>query len=422
MTFTQNVLLALWATVTILSIPTFAEDEGKNEEEKRWKDLFNKKDLGGWFTPFDWGEFKIIDEEIHLKANRKFFLLTERQFADFIFEGEIFMPDEESNSGFMFRCAAEGNLCWGYQAEVDPSDRNWSGGLYDEGRRGWLNPNQKDPKSAEAFVAQGSPFKLGDWNRYRIHAEGTRLRIWINDVLTTDYSDPMDSQGYIGIQHHGEKGKVYRFRNLRIKELNKALGEVVDLFDGKTLNGFTAADGKEPGGGWVVEGDTIHLKEPGKGGALVAPGEWENFELTFQWKIAEGGRGALTYRAVKSGDTYVGPAFAMLDREKNKKEAGDKRRRSGAMLGVVDVHDKAEVKKAGQFNSAKIVAYRGRLSHAMNDKRAVHVTTHSAEWKGDLELSVYERQEGFGMKTGRIVMMDMDAPVWIKNLKIRVLR
>jgi len=38
-------------------------------------------------------------------------------------------------------------------------------------------------------------------------------------VVTTDIEDDADAEGVIGIQHHGEKGQTYKFRNLRIKEL-----------------------------------------------------------------------------------------------------------------------------------------------------------------------------------------------------------
>ncbi len=62
-------------------------------------------------------------------------------------------------------------------------------------------------------------FANGQWNKYRIEAAGDRLRIWVNGVLTTDFRDKEDASGYIALQHHGEAGKIYRFRNVRIKPL-----------------------------------------------------------------------------------------------------------------------------------------------------------------------------------------------------------
>jgi len=188
---------------------------------QEWEKLFDGEKLDGWRNPYDHGETKVVDGEIHLVADKKFFLVTEEKYSDFIFEAEVKLPEGKSNSGFMFRCHVEPNKVWGYQAEVDPSDRAWSGGLYDEGRRKWLYPQKpNDSPSGDAFreKTEGA-FKRYGWNKYRIHAEGNRLRIYVNGVLCTDYNDDVDDEGYIGLQHHGEDGQVYKFRNIRIKEL-----------------------------------------------------------------------------------------------------------------------------------------------------------------------------------------------------------
>jgi len=185
-----------------------------------WQNLFDGKTLAGWVNPYEWGKAWVEDGEIRLQADKKFFLATEKPYRDFIFEAQIKMPEGKSNSGFMFRCHQRLNRVYGYQAEVDPSDRQWSGGLYDEGRRGWLHPRSDDAESGKAFVAATKgAFKRDDWNTYRIHCVGDSLRIYLNGVLTTDYIDATDRQGYLAIQHHGEQGKVYRFRNLRVREL-----------------------------------------------------------------------------------------------------------------------------------------------------------------------------------------------------------
>jgi len=196
--------------------------------EEGWTPLFDGQSLTGWTNPYDWGKAWTEDGQILLQADKKFFLVTEKQYRDFIFEGEVKMPEGESNSGFMFRCHVQPNKVFGYQAEVDPSDRQWSGGLYDEGRRGWLHPKQDDADSAKDFVqwTKGA-FSRHGWNRYRIHCVGPSIRVYLNDVLTTDYVDTVDREGYLAVQHHGEKGQIYRFRNLRIRELtaSKALAE-----------------------------------------------------------------------------------------------------------------------------------------------------------------------------------------------------
>ncbi len=197
-----------------------------------WFDLFNGKDTTGWKNPFDHGQVKVVDSEIHLISDNMFYLVTEREFGNFIFEGEVKLPEGEANSGFMFRCHVEPNNVFGYQAEVDGSERRWSGGLYDEGRRQWLWPSQSGrtteqkylayEKESKAFFAKpeiAGAIKRHDWNLYRITCQGDTIKIEVNDVLITDIHDDLDARGPLGIQHHGEKGKTYKFRNLRIREL-----------------------------------------------------------------------------------------------------------------------------------------------------------------------------------------------------------
>ena len=178
------------------------------------KALFDGKTLDGWHNPYKWGEAWVEDGAIALKANKKFFLVTDKKYSDFTFEAELMLPPTgKSNSGIMFRCHASKNKVFGYQAECDPSDRAWTGGLYDEGRRKWLYPKTNDKGTIKLFQAP-----LGEWIKYRIIAKGNHLQIFINGKKTTDYYDDMDRQGYFAIQHHGEKGQIYRFRNIRISE------------------------------------------------------------------------------------------------------------------------------------------------------------------------------------------------------------
>ena len=194
-----------------------------------WEILFNGKDLSGWKNPFKYGEAKVVNGEIHLLADKKFFLVTEKKYGDFQLVAEIHLPEGKANSGIMFRCHVEPGKVYGYQAECDGSDRRWSGGLYDEGRRQWIWPFSEG-RSEEKFRAHKekslahfakpevrNALKRNDWNRYNIRCVGDRISISVNGVSTTNIRDDMDAEGYIGIQHHGEKGQTYRFRNIYLR-------------------------------------------------------------------------------------------------------------------------------------------------------------------------------------------------------------
>lgn len=191
--------------------------------EKGWVNLFNGKDLSGWENPYDWGEASVVDGMIELVGNKKFFLSTKKQYSDFEFTAEVKLPEGQANSGFLFRAQRKpSGQMFGYQAEVDGAERRWSGGLYDEGRRKWILPIKPvdDPRNAKTWTEEKrNALKRNDWNKYRIKCVGEKLQVWVNGINTLDISDNLDSRGYIGLQHHGEKGQIYRFRNIKIKEL-----------------------------------------------------------------------------------------------------------------------------------------------------------------------------------------------------------
>lgn len=217
----------LWFNLLLTSSLTVVADQTQDG----FVPLFNGTDLIGWRNPFDWGEAEVVDGEIHLTASRKFFLVTKQTYGDFELNVDLRLPEGKANSGVMFRCHVEPNRVYGYQAECDGSDRRWSGGLYDEGRRKWIWPST-DGRSLPGFLEYKeqsqahfakpeirNALKRNDWNTYHIRCHGDQLTITLNGVQITNLKDQTDASGYIAIQHHGEKGQTYRFRNIEIKEL-----------------------------------------------------------------------------------------------------------------------------------------------------------------------------------------------------------
>ena len=223
--------------------PAIAAD-GKVEFDamisRGYSPLFNGKDLSGWRNPYPFGEATVEDGEIHLMADKKFFLVTEKKYSDFRLSVEIHLPDGPANSGVMFRCHVDEDAkkkVFGYQAECDGSDRRWSGGLYDESRRGWIWPSTEG-RSEDQFLEHAEESKAffqkpeianalnrNGWNRFVVTCRKDLITIEVNGVQTTRFRDPTDASGYIAIQHHGEKGQTYRFRNLFIKEVPEVPAE-----------------------------------------------------------------------------------------------------------------------------------------------------------------------------------------------------
>ena len=109
-----------------------------------------------------------------------------------------------------------GGRVFGYQVEIDPSDRAYTGGVYDEGRRKWLQDLSKNEPARKAF-------KPNEWNRLKIECKGDSIKTWLNGVPAASVTDNVDPKGFIALQVHGIGKKTdtleVRWRNIRLKEL-----------------------------------------------------------------------------------------------------------------------------------------------------------------------------------------------------------
>ncbi len=220
--------LALASTLTLAGAAIAADG---------WVNLFNGKNLDGWEQHSGEALYRVEDGCVVGKTVAKTgnsFLCTKKTYGDFILEFE-FLVAKDMNSGVQFRSEyykketeAEINgkkkkfpadRVFGYQYEIDPSARAFTGGVYDEARRGWLAELKDNPAAQKAF-------KQGDWNKARIECKGDHIQTWINGVKAADFRDGMTLKGLIALQVHGigdgtkkKPGEEIRWRNIRIKEL-----------------------------------------------------------------------------------------------------------------------------------------------------------------------------------------------------------
>ena len=185
--------------ITAISLMPFAVNSQANEG---WTDLFNGNNLEGWKQLNGNAEYVVENNEIvgiSVPKEPNSFLCTEKNYGDFILELEVNV-EPPLNSGIQFRSLSIDNYMkgrvHGYQCEIDPSKRAWSGGIYDEARRDWLYNLARNEKGSAAF-------KPGDWNTYRIEAIGNQIRTWINGVMCSNLVDDMTAEGFIGLQVHG---------------------------------------------------------------------------------------------------------------------------------------------------------------------------------------------------------------------------
>jgi hypothetical protein len=197
--------------------------------------LFNGRDLDGWEQHSGKAEYRVEDGAIVGKTvadTGNSFLCSKKSYGDFVLEFE-FNVAPGMNSGVQFRSeffdketevpAGEGKTrkipadrVFGYQYEIDPSARAYTGGIYDEARRAWLI-DLKDNEAAR------KAFKQGEWNQARIECRGDQIVTWINGTKAAELKDGLTLRGIIGLQVHGigkkTPGEEIRWRAIRIKEL-----------------------------------------------------------------------------------------------------------------------------------------------------------------------------------------------------------
>jgi hypothetical protein len=204
-TLTARILLPLLALLACSQLPRRGRDV----------QLFDGHSLSGWHligeASYSVDDGSILARTSTGKANA--FLVTDQSFGDFLLTLEL-KNEQPGNSGIQIRSRVVGDepkssYAAGYQIEIDPSPRAWSGGLYEERGRGWLQNLEHNEAGRKAFHS-------GEWNRYRIECIGPWIRASVNDVPTADALDPESLDGILGLQVHSGQDTRIRFRNLQL--------------------------------------------------------------------------------------------------------------------------------------------------------------------------------------------------------------
>ena len=277
-------------TILLLLLISLGCSDSKKDNTP-WISLFDGETLNGWTIKGGEASYEVRDEiivgsTVHDTPNT--FLTTDKMYDNFILELD-YKVDSTMNSGIQIRSNSfpyyRNGRVHGYQVEIDPSDRAWSAGIYDEARRGWLNTMDNNPKAQQAF-------KQNDWNHYRIEAIGDTIKTWINDVPAAYLIDEKTSSGFIGLQVHSigkdqKAGTEIQWKNINI--LTDSLAKysrkspitpiitknqlTIDeekngwklLWDGATNSGWRGARlDAFPAEGWIIEnGELIVLSSGG---------------------------------------------------------------------------------------------------------------------------------------------------------------
>lgn len=187
-----------------------------------WTPLFDGATLAGFTQRGGQASYRVEDGAIvgtTVPNTPNTFLCTDATYADFELELE-FKVHPKLNSGVQIRSNSfptyKGGVVFGYQVEIDPSERRFSGGIYDEARLGkWIQDLSGNQPARDAFRPDA-------WNHLRVVARGESMRTWINGVPAADVTDAMTHAGFIGLQVHSTDSTEpleVRWRNLRIRDL-----------------------------------------------------------------------------------------------------------------------------------------------------------------------------------------------------------
>ena len=443
----------------------------QKKSSTQWENLFNGKDLTGFKQLNGKASYRVEHGELigtTVLNQPNSFLATEKEYSDFIFEVD-FKVDDQMNSGIQFRSEQNDgndkckvtdlktpNRVHGYQMEIDPSNRAWSGGIYDEARRDWLYSLDNNPTAKKAF-------KHNDWNHYRIECIGYDIRTWVNGIACAHLIDAMTVKGFIALQVHAVSdpknvGEEIRWKNIRIQTknlkpsppdsifiLNLLVNNISDdekrlgvhlLFDGKTTNGWRGANKDYfPDKTWVVKNGNLMVTkglsaESQNGGDIVTVNEYAAFDLQFEFQMTDTANSGVKYFVTekeKTAGSAIGLEYQILDDDKHP----DAKLGSIGNRTLASLYDLIPAKKngreklpIGEWNRGRITVYPdGRVEHWLNGWKVLEYQRGTQYFYALVARSKYVPYPNFGMAAkGHILLQEHGTQVAFRSIKIKELQ
>lgn len=431
-----------------------------------WTNLFDGKTLNGWKRVAGTAPYKVEDGAIvgtTITGTPNTFLITEKEYGDFILELDAMLDSEVSNSGVQTRSHFDVSAnngkgrVYGRQVEFDPSPRAWSGGIYDEGRRLWQYPVDLNPAAKNAF-------KVGQYNRIRIECIGNEMKTWINDIPVAYLVDTIDQSGFIGLQVHSintpeQVDKKVYFKNIRIQTANLkpkpfpkgvyVVNNTINslnayekqngyklLFDGKSTNGWIGAYKKSfPEKGWKVENNYLNVlpssgQESTNGGDIVTKDQYTAFDLSFEFKLTPGANSGVKYFVTlqeNNSGSAIGLEYQVLDDERHP-DAKLGRDGNRTLASLYDLKTAAKqprfLRPIGEWNKGRVVVYPdNRVEHYLNGLKVLEYTRGSQEFRDLVAQSKYKIWPNFGeAQKGHILIQDHGDAVSYRNIKLKELK
>ena len=217
----------------------------------------------------------------------------------------------------------------------------------------------------------------------------------------------------------------------------KAEGWIL-LFDGTTFEGWRGLGrDRVPEGQWLIEDGAIKkvstqdgpLQKDGQplaGGDLMTVEAFEDFELSFEWKISPGGNSGLKYNvseemsvAYPPKTAALGFEYQVLDDDRHPDAKNGPNRTAAGLYDLFAPMNKI-LKPVGEFNAAKIVFIGNHGEHWLNGSKVLAYDLGTPTMDALLAKSKYKDIPRFGDKRkGHIVLQDHTDAAWFRNIKIK---
>ena len=200
---------------------------------------------------------------------------------------------------------------------------------------------------------------------------------------------------------------------------------VIALFNGKDLTGWRFYKDRQNDSWEVIDG-VLHCKPfdvAEKRADLVSSERFENFELSFEWKLPAQGNSGVMYRVTDEFDEsyFSGPEYQLLD------DLGpgerDKDQMTGSLYDMFAASPERKSKPVGEWNESKIVVFNNSVEHWLNGEQVVAAEIGSSMWIEKKANSKWNDAKGFATTpNGFIALQDHGSEVWFRNIKIRALK
>ncbi|MDK2837781.1 MAG: hypothetical protein PWR15_850 [Bacteroidota bacterium] len=216
-------------------------------------------------------------------------------------------------------------------------------------------------------------------------------------------------------------------KNNVLTEAEKAEGWKL-LFDGKTLDGWRDYNGDSLTAPWIVEDGCIRAKGSGSdaSGYIVTDTIYENFELVWDWKIAEGGNSGMLYHVVENPKFKVpyvtGPEYQLIDDFGFPEPLEDWQKTAADYAMHVPDPSKTIIKPAGEWNTSKIVFDNGHVEHWLNGEKVLEFEAWTDDWFEKKNSGKWKDAPEYGLaRKGVICLQDHGSAAWFRNIKIKEL-